>query len=88
LDPNWEEVDAKFKDAAADELRSEGLFLHTVLEWDVQRKVATTWIEENFVDGIDNAYWAITLVRTDIWEPIGSAVSPVKVSVTRGEVWA
>lgn len=90
LDPSWgDEVDRDFKGATYEKLREDGLIVWSTMTWDHNRKEASAWMPQTFVDGLVEKKFKCGLYRTDTWTPIASVLTAISVSdaVKKGRKW-
>ncbi|TVY26359.1 hypothetical protein LHYA1_G006012 [Lachnellula hyalina] len=88
LDPSWgDEVDGSVKGGAWETMRESGLRVWSTLKWDVEKKEASAWMDERFVEGVGGKHWACGLYRTDVWMPVFEKPVVVEGWVKRGELW-
>ena len=88
LDPSWgDEVDGSVKGGAWETMRESGLRVWSTLKWDVEKKEASAWMDERFVEGVGGKHWACGLYRTDVWMPVFEKPVVVEGLVKRGELW-
>ena len=89
LDPSWgDEVEAKWKGAGFESLREQGLVMWSTFTFNVEKKIASAWMPEKFVEMVSGNMWAMGLYRTDTWWLALDVPTLVNKAVTRGEKWS
>ncbi|TVY92831.1 hypothetical protein LAWI1_G006042 [Lachnellula willkommii] len=88
LDPSWgDEVDGSMKGGRWDMVREKGLRVWSTLKWDAEKREASAWMHEGFVEGVGGMEWACGLYRTDVWMPVFEEPAIVRGAVKKGELW-
>ncbi|CZT00196.1 uncharacterized protein RCO7_08382 [Rhynchosporium graminicola] len=88
LDPSWgDEVDDQFEHARYRKIRERGVVLWTTFEFDVKKKVASTWMPEELVVNLKSRDWECGMYRTDIWQPAFKIPEDMVEVVEKGERW-
>lgn len=88
LDPSWgDEVDGTVKGGHWDTMRERGLRVWSTLKWDAERREASAWMDEGFVEGVGGMEWACGLYRTDVWMPVFEKPAVVSGVVKKGKLW-